>query len=217
MYYTGQILAYRVDQDGTSLQLTVPRVNLMEEIEGRSIRSCELRMEDGRRITAEQRKKAYATIADIARHTGELPEVMKEWLKYLHIARTGSRYFSLSDCSVDTARAYINTLMDYALEQGVILDDIGINRTDDISCYLYACLMHKKCAVCGREGEVHHWDTIGMGNDRRKVDDSGHRKICLCRAHHMEAHSIGCEAFAEKYKVYGIVINPNGWIKVSAR
>lgn len=215
MNHVGQILAYKVGQEGTALQIVIPNVNLMEDIEGRNIRRCEIRMDDGRRISAEQRKKAYATIADIARYTGELPEVMKEWLKYLHIARTGSPYFSLSNCSVDTARSFINTLMDYALEHGVILDDTGINRTDDISCYLYACLMHKKCAVCGRDGELHHWDTIGMGNDRRKADDSGHRKICLCRAHHMEAHSIGREEFTEKYKVYGIVINAQGWIRVA--
>ncbi|MFQ9151616.1 MAG: putative HNHc nuclease [Blautia sp.] len=56
-------------------------------------------------ISIEQRKKAYATIRDISDYTGYLPEVQKEWLKYLHIANTGCRYFSLSDCSMDTARS----------------------------------------------------------------------------------------------------------------
>ena len=153
-------------------------------------------------------KKAYATIRDIADWTGEPPEAMKEWLKYLHISRTGCRYFSLSNCSIDTAREYINTLLDYALENGIILLDFGVNRTDDIDRYLYSCLKNKRCAICGRDGEVHHVDAIGMGNDRRKTDDSKKRKICLCREHHTIAHTIGMELFSETYKVYGIIYNP---------
>ena len=131
---------------------------------------------------------------------------MKEWLKYLHIARTGSEYFSLSDCSVDTAREFINTILDYALEMGIELTDFAVNRTDDTSRYLYSCMKNKRCAVCGRDGEVHHVDTIGMGNDRRKVDDSKYRKICLCRKHHTEIHTIGTTSFQEKYHVYGIEV-----------
>ena len=37
------------------------------------------------------------TIRDISDYTGYLPEVQKEWLKYLHIAKTGCEYFLLSD------------------------------------------------------------------------------------------------------------------------
>ena len=81
-----------------------------------------------------------------------------------------------------------------------------MNRTDDIGRYLYFCLKHRKCAVCGRNGEIHHVDAIGMGNNRRKVDDSGYRKICLCREHHTIAHQRGLEVFAKMYQVYGIVI-----------
>lgn len=87
---------------------------------------------------------------------------------------------------------------------GIPLLDFALNRTDDIGHYLYACLKLRKCAICGRDGEIHHVDTIGMGNDRRKVDDSDYRKICLCRKHHTEAHSIGMTEFEDRYKVYGI-------------
>ena len=63
-----------------------------------------------------------------------------------------------------------------------------------------------KCAVCGKDGEIHHVDTIGMGRDRRTVDDSSYRKICLCRTHHTIAHQRGMQAFEQMYHVYGIVI-----------
>jgi hypothetical protein len=199
-----RITGYKPVQEGTYLQIFIPGKNLMEPIEEKQMRNCLVWLDDGRHISAEQRKKAYATINDIAAYTGEVPEVMKEWLKYLYIYRTGAEYFSFSGCSMDTAREFINVILDYALEMGIPLADFALDRTDDIGHYLYACLKLKKCAICGRPGEIHHVDAIGMGNDRRTLDDSQHRKICLCRTHHTEAHTTGVESFTNNYKVYGI-------------
>lgn len=198
------IKGFRVGRDGTEVLTLVSNRDLTEYFLAKKVKKAELRFDDGRTITAEQRKKAYATMADIASWTGELPEIMKEWLKYLHIARTGSDYFSLSNCSMDTAREFINTILDYALEQGIELTECGIHRTDDINKYLYSCIKNRRCAICGTDGEIHHVDTIGMGNDRRKVDDSRYRKICLCRKHHTEIYTIGTTKFEQKYHVYGI-------------
>lgn len=205
MYTLGDIQKYRETDNGTDMIIHIPE-KVACYFTDKRCRSAQIRLDDGRRITAEQRKKAYATMKDIAAYTGYLPEEQKEWLKYLHISRTGSDYFSLSDCSVDTAREFINTILDYALEEGIPLSDLGINRTDDIGKYLYFCIKHKKCAVCGKPGEIHHVDAIGMGRDRRKVDDSGSRKICLCRNHHTIAHTKGMDRFERMYHVYGIVI-----------
>lgn len=215
MYDVAQLRSYKVDEAGTHLYLLLPGRNLMDDIETHQIRRAGVELHDGRSISPDQRKKAYATLKDLADYTGDLPEVMKEWMKYRMIAQAGCDYFSLSDCSMDTARRYINTILDFALEHGVILSDLGLNRTDDINAYLYSCLMHRRCAICGRDGEIHHWDAIGMGHDRDKVDDRNHRKICLCREHHTEAHTIGRDAFGEKYHVYGIVIG--GWVRLDER
>lgn len=207
MYEHVMLDAVKEDESGTALLVKIPGKRLSEPIIRKRIRSAELRFDDGRTITAEQRKKAYATIRDIADYTGYLPEEQKEWLKYLHIANTGCEYFSLSDCSVDTAREFINTILEYALENGIPLSDFAIERTDDIGKYLYFCIKHKKCCICGRDGEIHHVDTIGMGNDRRHTDDRFHRKMCLCREHHTIAHQRGMKAFEAIYKVYGIMVD----------
>jgi hypothetical protein len=50
-------------------------------------------------------------------------------------------------------------------------------------------------------------DAIGMGRDRKTYDDSGHKKISLCRVCHSEAHTIGWETFSNKYVVVGVVFN----------
>lgn len=206
MHALVKINQYREQKDGTDLVVSVPDLKLGDMFQRKKIRNAEIRFDDGRHISAEQRKKAYATIRDISDWTGYLPEEMKEILKYQHMMRTGDAYFSLSNCSMDTAREFINTILEFALENGIPLSDNAIERTDDIGRYLYYCLLHKKCAICGKDGEIHHEDAIGMGNDRTKVDDSSYKKICLCREHHTLAHSLGVILFREMYKVYGIVV-----------
>ena len=206
MHVLVEIDKYRENQDGTELIISIPGKHIGDQISKKCIRNAEMRFDDGRHISVEQRKKVYATIKDIADYTGYLPEEQKEWLKYLHISNTGCDYFSLSDCTMDTAREFINTILEYALESGVPLSEEAINRTDDIGRYLFFCIKNKKCAVCGKPGEIHHEDTIGMGINRNKIDDSSHKKICLCRNHHTMAHQLGVIRFTEMYKVYGIIV-----------
>lgn len=206
MYTIAELQRYRETPDGTDLIVHIPGLQLGNLFQEKTIKQAEMRFDDGRHISVDQRKKAYATIRDISDYTGFLPEECKEQMKYYHIAKTGCEYFSLSDCSMDMAREFINTLIEFSLEWGVPLSDLGMNRTDDIGRYLYFCIKHRKCCVCGEPGEIHHVDAIGMGNDRRRLDDSGHRKMCLCRKHHTIAHQRGVDAFEKMYKVYGIII-----------
>lgn len=207
----GDIVKVRSGKNGSDLIIHLPD-DTAETVLKKHIRNVEIRLDDGRHITVEQRRKIYATLNDIAFYLGYLPEELKEEMKYYYIVKTkkeeflsGDRIFSLSDCSVDTARDFINFILCFALENDVPLSDCGVNRTDDINCYLYMCLKNRKCCVCGLYGEIHHVDAIGMGNDRRRVDDSRYRKMCLCRKHHTIAHQRGMEAFEQMYKVYGII------------
>ncbi|OKZ61667.1 MAG: hypothetical protein BHV88_22810 [Clostridiales bacterium 41_12_two_minus] len=206
MYALADIKQYRENTAGTDLVISVSDMKLGDMIRRKGLRYAELRFDDGRHISVEQRKKAYATIRDIADWAGYLPEEMKEHLKYEHMIRTGDAYFSLSNCSMDTAREFINTILEFSLENGVPLSEDALNRTDDIGRYLYYCIMHRKCAICGRDGEIHHEDAVGMGNNRNRIDDSSYRKICLCRKHHTVAHQMGVKRFREMYKVYGITV-----------
>lgn len=206
MFAQTEIQKYRETDKGTDLLIHIPKLQLADMFQEKAIRSAEIRFDDGRHISSDQRRKAYATIKDIAAYTGYLPEEQKEWLKYLHISQTGCEYFSLSDCSMDRAREFINTIIEFAIKEGVQLTEAAVERTDDIGKYLYYCIKHKKCCVCGQTGEIHHEDAIGMGNDRNTFDDSFNRKICLCRMHHSIAHQMGKERFNKMYKIYGIII-----------
>lgn len=203
MIVTAKIIGY----DGKNM-VVIPDASIEKELIQKQINRVEIRLNDGRTITAEQRKKAYATIRDISDYSGHAPEFLKEWLKYEYIIKTGGKYFSLSDCSVTVARQYINVLIDFCLHYGVPLYEPMTNRTDDIDAYLYMCLYYRKCAVCGRAADVHHvtGSKIGMGADRDKAHHVGREAIALCRTHHNEAHSREKEFFEENH-IYGIKLD----------
>ena len=207
MHEYAEIKGYRELDNGTELKVFVPKdikEYLKKYQKGGKVES-ELRLDDPRYISSRQRKAIYATINDISDWYGEVPEYLKELLKAYYMIEQDRKYFSLSNCSMTEARMFIDYLLEFALKHDVALSESGLERTDNIDRYLYMCLKHRKCAICGNKGELHHIDTIGMGNDRRTLDDSKHRKISLCRTHHTEAHTIGVDSFNAKYKVKRIV------------
>lgn len=210
MHYHSQIRGIKETEQGTWLKLFIPGEQVQSKIikvRNGDVINSEIRIDDNRTITAEQRKKIYATIKDISLYTGHDPEPLKELFKFEFCGESGQEYFSLSDCSITTARLFINYLIDFILENDIPLSDLALNRTDDIDAYLYSCLKKRRCCICGNTGELHHVDTVGMGRDRRKIDDSNYLKMSLCREHHTEYHKIGKNDFEKKYHVYGIIYN----------
>lgn len=157
---------------------------------------------DKRRISAQQRKKAYVLISYIAAWWGYTPlEAMKEMLKLMFVgeAETLRRTFSLSDCDMTTARLFISYLIDFCLLHGVDVGEPLYQLAEDIPRYVWACLMNKRCAVCGRKAELHHVDAVGMGRNRKEICHIGMRALPLCREHHTEIHKVGQTDFLKRY------------------
>lgn len=204
MYLIGKVMETEQKEGTTKLVIHLDGEEKAALIKKKEIAYVGLWLDDGRTISALQRKKIYASIRDFSIFTGYAPEEAKEVLKFLYVERTGRNYFSLSDCTMDTAREFINFIIDICLENGIILSASLYERTEDIEYMLKSCLRNRRCSICGQKGEVHHWDAIGMGNDRKHFDDSQHRKICLCRKHHTLAHSYGRERFMQVYHIFGV-------------
>ncbi len=177
-------------------------------IDKQEIVDCEVRFDDGRTISAEQRKKAYALVNDIADWSGHPPEYLKEHFKFEYMSKVGCDYFSLSNCDMTTAREYITELIEFCFTNSVPTRDTLLNRTDDISKYLYLCVAYRKCAVCNAKADIHHvtGSRVGMGFDRNRINHTGRNVIALCRKHHQDAH-VGERSFFEKYHLYGITLD----------
>lgn len=158
-------------------------------------------------ISPEQRKKIYALFRDISSYTGNSAENEKENMKTLFIQQTHYEPFSLSNCSWQLARDFIEWLINFAFENGIPLSEHPLETLSDIEKYIRMCLRHNICTVCGKPGEIHHCtgSRIGMGRNRDKISNKGEKVISLCRTHHNEIHTMPEEEFFEKYHVHGIV------------
>ena len=167
--------------------------------------------QDNRHITPEQRRKAWALMTEIAAFQGETKDEVYEeqktafTLKHLETLQDG--LFHLSAATVTTARAFITMLVEIIIEYGIPTKEPLYGLCDDIQRYVYACLMNKKCAVCGRKTELHHYDHVGLGRNRREINHIGMRAYPLCDDHHKEIHQIGEKAFDEKYHLEPIAID----------
>lgn len=185
------------------LQLNEP---INRDIIQKHVRTVELRIDDGRTISTDQRRKIFALIRDISLWSGHGPEEIRELLQWDFIQQYGCEWFSLSDVDMTTAKDFITYLITFCFLWNVPTKDTLLNQTDDISKYLYLCLEHRKCAICNARAEVHHVNRIGMGRDREKIVHVGLLAIALCRVHHDMAH-LDEKGLFEQYFIYGIKLD----------
>lgn len=175
----------------------------------RQYKKVEIILPDGRRISPEQRRKVYSILGEISDYVngfrdGDALEETKATMKMdFMLKRMESmerRLFSLSDCSVTTARAFIDYLISFVIANDIPTKVPLIEQCEDVSQYMYACTYHRKCAVCGKAADIHHCEgsRIGAGVDRTKVHQLGREVLPLCRVHHTECHSDEA-GFIKKY------------------
>ena len=173
-------------------------------------RYCELRFLDPRSFSVDQRKYYYALLGDISAFTGHLIEEVDDNTRWKFKALTG-RNISLSNGSNNTKDDVVlltNIALDLAFELNVSLSNKIPIPDKNLEYYFYKCLTHRKCCICGKHADIDHFDeTVGMGNNRDKVDKTKYTYCALCRSHHTEKHTIGLVAFRNKYHVYGITLS----------
>lgn len=208
--YWAKIKGVKETEFGTDLIVHIPEEFLQTKILRYKTNTAEIKINDDRIITPEQRRKIYATIKDISIFTGDEPEYLKEFLKFDYSGESGEEYFSLSNCNINTARNFINHIIDFVLRENIPLSDIGVNRTDDIDKYLYGCIKYRRCSITGRAGaDIHHCvgSKVGMGNNRRKISNKGRELIALSRDWHRKVEQEGEEEIFKLYKIYGIMLD----------
>ena len=169
---------------------------------------------DREEISADQRRKIFAIVGEIACWSGYAPEDARKVLTadFLreNIQRLQMSAISLAmggGCDKGTASLYIEYLINFCLENSIQTKQPLQEFAEDLERYTYAAMLNKKCLVCGQKAEIHHLDAIGMGYNRREKPQIGNRVMPLCRGHHMEWHNIGGTAFEDKYHVVPVKLD----------
>ena len=212
------VVGFIVDllKDGTAvIKAKIPNI---EQALRRDFLKVEIILWDGRRISPEQRRKCYALLGEIAEYTdgirtAETVDEQKRLLKMEFMLKrmeaTERRMFSLADCDMSTAREFITYLIDFIIANDIPTRVPLIDNCDDIAAYMYACTMHRKCAVCGKAADIHHCEgsRIGAGVDRAKVHQLGREVLPLCRVHHTELHAMPESEFMKKYHLQKVKLD----------
>lgn len=193
-----------IDENGVVTIVAQSDLYLMTH---REIKECYIDFIDGRKLSDKQRRMCYSLINAIAEWSGSSTQDIKEAFKMEfwadRIDTLAEKVFSLSNAPMSLIEEFQKFLINFILENDVPLKYSLLNYVDDIDNYVYMCLIHKKCCICGKKADLHHVDSVGMGNNRTEVQHEGRKALSLCRKHHTEIHATGINSFLEKYHING--------------
>ncbi|HCT5233983.1 hypothetical protein HQ829_08920 [Enterococcus faecium] len=172
-------------------------------------RVIEIRFIDPRRFTVQQRNFIYALIGDIFIDTGMPTDFWKEFFYFRFEGVTG-RKISLKDESsttVSDANILANIILDFIFEHDIPFKNGYEILPQNEQYFFYKCLTNRVCCSCGKKNaDIHHVDSVGMGNNRKKINNSGRRFMALCRECHTKIHVEGFTTFTTKRKLTAVVL-----------
>lgn len=185
------------------------RLPNLERAIDRQYNEVEVIFQDGRRITPRQRRAIFAIIGEIAEFVegfknAETIESTKEMLKMQFILERlesmERRLFSLSNVDETTASSFIDFLIQFVIKHDIPTSFPLIEQAENVGKYIYACLLNRKCCICGQAADLHHTtgSHVGIGNNRQEVHHLGRECLPLCREHHTICHNDE-KAFMDKY------------------
>lgn len=169
--------------------------------------SVEIDLEDGRTITPAQRAKAWALMNDICDWSGYMPLEIEQIMKVRYMIHTNTEYFSMHDCSVETATGFIESIINFCFNNDIPFKTKTWDLIKNSYPIMIQCLRHRRCCICGKPADIAHYETVGMGRNRRHIDHSEYHFMALCRKHHEEQHTIGLLTFCRKYQLKPIKLS----------
>lgn len=160
--------------------------------------------DDGRHITVDQRKKIFALFNEIAEYLGYTQVNVEEILKIKFIEQMDNPvWFSFSNCSIEIAKQFLEYEITFCIQNEIPFKTKLMDEIQQSYALRYQLIMHRICFVCGKtHAQLDHVDTIGMGRNRRHVNQVGYYAWTLCDKHHISGkHTDGITTFMQKYQI----------------
>lgn len=200
----GRIVGY--DERRGELLIRAPYTDIYTMCK-RELKECLVQPIDGRPLSDKQRRACYALIQEIAEYTGQGIDPTKEYMKIKFLVedleQTADKIFSLSNAPMSLVCAFQRFLIRFILDWNIPCSFPLLNFVDDVTDYVYACLINKKCCICGAPADLHHIERVGMGRNREEIIHEGMEALPVCRDHHTEAHTMTDKEFFDKYHLPG--------------
>ncbi|MFT8557734.1 MULTISPECIES: putative HNHc nuclease [Liquorilactobacillus] len=166
----------------------------------------ELNVQDGRKISPDQRKKIWALINDLCDYTGDIPDEWEDRFKYKTRCDFNIDQFSLSNCSMTIANYMILEILDYLFAEDIPFKLKTWENIPQEFPKQMLCLRQKRCVICGKHADIAHYQAVGSGRNRNKINHVGMYIMTLCRVCHTEQHKQGIMTFCQKYHIRPIKV-----------
>lgn len=182
---------------------TLPNMDHIETVSGsREQFYLDWELTDKRRASSKQRRLFFALLNDIMDWFVVPQGYLKDMFYLQYEAYTGKEIsLAKGQASVSEVNQLLDLVIDFMFEWHVPFQKGYELLPKEERYFLYQCCRHRVCLVCGNKADIHHIDTVGMGNNRNHVDHSQRRVMPLCREHHQAYHKKGPKEFAEEYHV----------------
>src|SRR5699024_1342173 len=173
---------------------------------------CEVSITDPYKITDKQRRKIFALMNDIEAHTGQPQDYMRNvFQEYVRVLYAYENRISLADCSRKVAGQIIEIAIEWIFENDIPLKFKTSDLIKNDRTFLYMATINRKCVICGKHAELAHYQAVGRGRNRRKIEHFGNKVLALCHSHHQEQHTIGMDSFNSKYHL------TDNWVDVDEK
>lgn len=166
---------------------------------------------DKRSITWPQQKLINALYFDASEALGYPPSWCEDFLKALFSQRIGREKISIAANNMTQVEAgkFIECIIDWFFYLKIPFRYEKYHLASDVSRILFLYLKHRSCFCCGKpNSDYAHYEAVGMGRNRKMIDHSQNRFMCLCREHHNEQHEMGINSFMEKWHIAPIKLSP---------
>lgn len=173
---------------------------------------CDVIVSDPYKITDKQRRKVFAMIRDIFDHYGQpmdyLRYMFQKQLEFLN----GYEPISLSGCSRRQASELIELILDFIFQYDIPMRKQTSDLMSHDKYFLYKSTINRTCVICGTiNADLAHYQTVGSGRNRNKINHTNNKVLALCRKHHTEQHQIGINTFNDKYHL------TDSWVDVDEK
>ncbi|HGN7293724.1 TPA: putative HNHc nuclease [Staphylococcus aureus] len=210
------ITRYQKDNDGTysvvatGVELEQSHIDLLEN--GYPLKA-EVEVPDNKKLSIEQRKLIFALCNDIEAHTGQPRDYMRQMFQdYVKVLYGYEERISLSNCSRTIAKQIIEAMFEWIFTNAIPLNYKTSKLMKEDKNYLYWATVTRHCIICGKpHADLAHYEAVGRGMNRNKMNHYDKHVLALCREHHNEQHAIGVKSFDDKYHLH------DSWLKVDER
>ncbi|QXV71967.1 hypothetical protein [Staphylococcus phage vB_SarS_BM31] len=173
---------------------------------------CDVTVNDPYKITDKQRRKLFAMVRDIFNHYGQpmdyLRYMFQKQLEFLH----GYEPISLSNCNRRQASELIELILDFVFTHDIPMNKATSDLMSNDKQFIYKSTISRICVVCGaKNADLAHYQAVGRGRNRNKINHYGNKVLALCRKHHQQQHNMGMDSFNKLHHL------ENSWVPVDEK